>query len=958
MEPARAALAHHARNKSARPTRVAVHDAKQLRPPLGTIAMRASYVTPDGLRPVAANACIHCADGSCIACRFLGRRTAPRLARDAHASERRALAVPPFDGIGAPGATRAAPAAPGARPPVQLDANIARAIDAGRLRVVIKPPRQPARDLAPPVGRVAGRAPAARSAAPDACATDHAFVRVRVRPPAGLVRPTLVVGGGGSAVGAPRADRGVADDSVLGARAVADGRARGRSGPDGRAGPSGRGSSSCLAAGKSATARRGARARNGGTSDRSNAASREADDAADDSGNRAELALASDGGEEGDDDDVDAALRTARRRAARADRARSALRRVRRISASDESDASDASDAAASGASDASMSDADGASDRRRARVGRGASAGARERGRPVATAAGACAGEPLSPASPGAAALRALWAELDEAFFAPADGGTLDALCACVLEPCSLLSRLGSAHPELARAAAVPLSGARGQPPPSAPPVVAEALLAAEEDAALEMRALPAERATAPSSQTAGAEDVRLRLHCDVLLRARASEAAGASSRTLRAAEPSPMAECGWAEPSPMAECGWAEPSPMAECGWVSGASGFVARFRLAPAPAMPPPRARARSTAPAASGCAPRGGRAPSEQRAAPAAADAGAGGAPCALGDGAAPLDGALRVWAASDLPLPPAPAPLAPAPVRGASAAAPPPPPADAQPPRAWWPLVSYEALDEVTSVHDRDRGNKELPLTDRGLKRWMADVGKRSLDVELALLCGLRDETAAINRHTAAALHARLSAELEAGAESVVGAHGASARAEGGAGGSAERGDGERTPAPLGAGGGQSAARARLAAARLRTREGAALAACLEAQLGRYLASAARRARGGRLRRSGHPLGKLRAEAGPGAGPGAGPAFCKDEPEHDSLCAACNDGGLLVCCDGCTSAFHASCAGLSAPPSEAETWYCDLCQGELEREEALRRKYAHMAPAFAAVSRSP
>jgi len=28
------------------------------------------------------------------------------------------------------------------------------------------------------------------------------------------------------------------------------------------------------------------------------------------------------------------------------------------------------------------------------------------------------------------------------------------------------------------------------------------------------------------------------------------------------------------------------------------------------------------------------------------------------------------------------------------------------------------------------------------------------------------------------------------------------------------------------------------------------------------------------------------------------------------------------------------------------------------QGELEREEALRRKYAHMAPAFAAVSRSP
>ncbi|CAN8251721.1 unnamed protein product [Cochlearia groenlandica] len=45
--------------------------------------------------------------------------------------------------------------------------------------------------------------------------------------------------------------------------------------------------------------------------------------------------------------------------------------------------------------------------------------------------------------------------------------------------------------------------------------------------------------------------------------------------------------------------------------------------------------------------------------------------------------------------------------------------------------------------------------------------------------------------------------------------------------------------------------------------------------------------------------------------------------------HCDVCCVCHSGGDLLLCDGCPSAFHHSCIGLSNLPKE-ELWFCPCC----------------------------
>ncbi|KAG6682488.1 hypothetical protein I3842_13G144300 [Carya illinoinensis] len=55
-------------------------------------------------------------------------------------------------------------------------------------------------------------------------------------------------------------------------------------------------------------------------------------------------------------------------------------------------------------------------------------------------------------------------------------------------------------------------------------------------------------------------------------------------------------------------------------------------------------------------------------------------------------------------------------------------------------------------------------------------------------------------------------------------------------------------------------------------------------------------------------------------------------------ENDDLCSICQDGGDLLCCDGCPRAFHIECVPLPRIPSG--TWYCRYCQNLFQTEKSV------------------
>ncbi|KAL4860086.1 Chromodomain-helicase-DNA-binding protein 3 [Chlorella vulgaris] len=58
---------------------------------------------------------------------------------------------------------------------------------------------------------------------------------------------------------------------------------------------------------------------------------------------------------------------------------------------------------------------------------------------------------------------------------------------------------------------------------------------------------------------------------------------------------------------------------------------------------------------------------------------------------------------------------------------------------------------------------------------------------------------------------------------------------------------------------------------------------------------------------------------------------AAAAAAADIDLHSDRCHSCGDGGELLCCDGCTAAFHLSCTGLPEVPEN--DWICPLCVSE-------------------------
>ncbi|UYV68737.1 CHD5 [Cordylochernes scorpioides] len=71
------------------------------------------------------------------------------------------------------------------------------------------------------------------------------------------------------------------------------------------------------------------------------------------------------------------------------------------------------------------------------------------------------------------------------------------------------------------------------------------------------------------------------------------------------------------------------------------------------------------------------------------------------------------------------------------------------------------------------------------------------------------------------------------------------------------------------------------------------------------------------------------------EGAPGGTSGAGAEQGEEEDEHMEFCRVCRDGGELLCCDSCPSAYHTHCLHLSEVP--AGEWRCPRCSVSKPRQ---------------------
>ncbi|KAL3778650.1 hypothetical protein ACHAW5_007540 [Stephanodiscus triporus] len=76
---------------------------------------------------------------------------------------------------------------------------------------------------------------------------------------------------------------------------------------------------------------------------------------------------------------------------------------------------------------------------------------------------------------------------------------------------------------------------------------------------------------------------------------------------------------------------------------------------------------------------------------------------------------------------------------------------------------------------------------------------------------------------------------------------------------------------------------------------------------------------------------------------------------EEEDRHDTECHVCNDGGDLICCDGCTRAYHSNCHKPKIWELPDGEWYCMICaplKRALEKDDAKLKTLKYSGPLIA------